>query len=346
MPESVEWVRPPVANRTLCVYGVMGLGKSTCCADAVLEIHRRTGKKARVVNADGGGTSEAFRALIDADIAEIWHIDTWDSQSIFHYLKQATTGWWPADVNTPNSDLLPPWREYRVCQACGGNSGATAAKAVAKCASCERAIQVGTPLPLRREFVNGFEDVSCYVFEGVTSFGEALMNRVTEVNPEGGNTVLDCGFKISGAGQSHYNMAQKYLGNAIASAARLPVELVMWTALEGKGEEGKRIYGPLGPGRKLAETLGQRFHHLLHLDAVEDSANGAPVKSKEGMKQFSRKLFLQTHFPADVPNTQFMAKTSTPKGSGMPQVIDASMREFFKLLDEASQKARANVATS
>lgn len=344
LTESKPYIRPASARGTTCIYGSSGMGKSTLSAEAAYEIYKKTGLKARVVNADGGGTSVAFRALEDADIAQIWQIDTWDEKSIFHFIQQATAGWWPQDLSIPNSNLLPPWREYRICPACGGNSGASSTKAVPKCISCNTPLPVGVALPLQREYVNGFDEIGCYVFEGITSFGELFMNRVVEINPEGGNSILDMGTRISGAGLPHYNMAQNKIFNAIVTSSRLPVELVVWTALEGKGEEGKRICGPVGPGKKLAESLGAKFHHLLHLDAVKlTDPKGQVMKSADGLEQFERKLFLQAHFPSDVPGTQFMAKTSVPKGGEMPQVIPASMKTFLDLLDTANQKARACV---
>jgi hypothetical protein len=169
------------------------------------------------------------------------------------------------------------------------------------------------------------------------------MNRVSEINPAGGNFVPDGDFKIAAPGQSHYGMAQKYIGGFVANSRRLPVEVVMWTALEGKGEEGKNLSGPLLPGRKLAETAGQWFNHNLHLDAIPKKDNkGLLVKDSNGMVEFERKLYLQAHYPLDSPNMMYLAKTSVPKGGEMPLVIDASMQKFFELYNlaiETSKKA-------
>ncbi|MGH7274484.1 MAG: hypothetical protein ACREIQ_08525, partial [Nitrospiria bacterium] len=98
-------------RRNILIYGSGGVGKSSLAAQAAAFEWSKTGRRTRVVNADGGGTASAFQALVELGRAEIWDVDQWDASSIFTMLDQASKGWWPSDVGMPNSPLLPPTKD-------------------------------------------------------------------------------------------------------------------------------------------------------------------------------------------------------------------------------------------
>lgn len=310
-------------------------------------VHRTEGKRSRVVNADGGGTAVALGALESEGIVDIWHIDQWTEKSPFAMIDLASRGWWPEDIHTPNSRLLPPVNEWRPCPACGGDSGARGLTMPPSCSSCKKAFPSGLVLPLRREPTNGLQEIGLVGFEGMTSFGDILLDRFREKDPTGGNVITDGDFKIAQSGQGHYGMAQQYLLRALRSVRQIPVKTVVWTALELRSDDdGKPLYGPAGPGKKLT-TLGiPCFTAVLHLEAVaKKDPSGRAMKDKDGVEILDRRLFLAPHYPSDAPSNRFVAKVSVPRGGTMPLSIDASMETFFKELGRARAEAQAALKT-
>lgn len=326
------------------------MGKSTLGAQLAAYVYKTTGKKTRVVNMDGGGTSNAHAYLVERGISEIWNVDCWDDKSLFLTLDQASKGFWPEDTKEPNCPLLPPFTKWRECPTCHQNVGATGYALPALCASCKTKMASGTFCRTRTTYANGFEDVGAVVFEGFTSFGEALLRRLRSINPEGGRTVEDkqadgTVYKISAPGQQHYGDAQAYLAQYVANSKTIPTGLVLWTALENRGEEeGKVAYGPKGPGQALTTTCIPWFTDVLHLDGIAKTEKGLVVKDSNGQEILERKLFLAPHYPADNKLFLFRAKTSAPLTGGMPSLLDYpatgnTVERLFGEIEKAKVKA-------
>lgn len=321
------------------------MGKTTLAVQTAVHIWKTTGKKTRVVNADGGGTREGFSGLIEENIAEIWDIDTWDERSVFENIELATKGHWPEDTGTPNSILLEPTKDWRQCPTCLKDSGGKSLTMPPKCASCGVVFAAGQLLPVRRELINGLQDIGLVVFEGMTSFGDLFLKRLKKIDPGGGNVINDGSYKIAQGGQSHYHIAQGAISQAVTNIRQIPVDLVLWTALEIRSDDdGKPLYGPQGPGKKLTALCIPWFTAVLHLDGVAKRAPGGTLlKDAAGMEILERKLFLAPHFPSDSPTSRFAAKCSVPDGGDMPICIEPNMNVFFAELAKAKAKAKAKL---
>jgi hypothetical protein len=339
-----------VPDNVALIYGAGGMGKSTLGAQLAAFTFKSSGKKTRVVNMDGGGTSNAYSVLLEKGIASIWNLDHWDEKSLFLTLDLATKGWWPEDSTEPNSPLLPPFMKWKECPACGKDVGAKGFSLPPKCASCGVTLAAGIFCKTKTTYANGFDAVGAVVFEGFTSFGEALLRRLRTINPEGGRSIDDKAgdgsvYKISAPGMQHYGDSQAYLGQFIANSKTIPTDRVLWTALENRGEEdGKQVYGPKGPGQALTGTCIPWFTDVIHLDGVAKSEKGLVVKDSNGMESVERKLFLSPHYPADNKLFLFRAKTSAPLSGGMPTVLDFpaqgnTMERLFGLIEEAKKKS-------
>jgi hypothetical protein len=336
-----------VPRSLMLVYAAGGLGKSTLLALTAAHAYKSEGKRTRVVGADGGGT-KPFQPLIDKGIVEYWPIDQWDEKSIFANLDFATKGWWPSDLGSINSDLVPPYREWRQCIFCEGDSGAGAVGMVEKCESCKKPFPKGTRLKKKFELLNGMEDVGVYGFEGLTAFGNLLLQRLRKVDPTGGRLIKDEGFNISALGQQHYGDAQTYLAQFVANTRTLPVPIVLWTALELRGDDdgyGKPIYGPKLPGKALTAACIPWFTDVIHLDGQpKKDTSGKEMRDVEGQQTLERKLYLAPHFPPDTKPYGFTAKTSAPLNGGMPTVLDFPpdrnvITTYFEELEKASSKS-------
>jgi hypothetical protein len=342
-----EFIRPQHPLSNILIYGPSSAGKSTRVAEAIAYVHDEWGLRGRVVGADGGGTQNAIGALVDAGIADYWAIDQWTEQSIFTTYDLASKGWWPEDHQTPNSKIVPNVREFMQCPACLGDSGSKGLTMAPICASCKKPFVAGSRLKLVREPINGLQDVGVLAFEGLTAFGQNLLMKLAEVNPDGGRSITDSSVteqvRISAPGLQHYGDAQNRLARCVSNNRMVPVPIIIWTALESRGEdEGKPVFGPKGPGKALATQSLQWYTDVLHLDMVPKvDTRGLRVKGPEGIEILERKLFLEPHFPTDAPNQLFRCKvTSAGPCSGLPPVMDPDLRGFFKKVEEAKAKSR------
>jgi hypothetical protein len=334
----------PVNVRLL--YGGPGAGKSTLLAQTVAYMWKTHNLKSRIVGADGGG-NKAFLPLINAKICSYWAIDQWDEASCFYTFPQAAKGWWPEDINQPNSKLLPPTKVTKPCPKCGEDSGATLLSTVPKCKSCGIAYGVGEALPKKVELTNGMEEVGYVAFEGLTALGNILMNRLKIVDPTGGRLIKDGDVSIAQLGQQHYGDAQGAIQQMVAHSRTIPTRVVDWTALELRGDDGfgKPVYGPKLPGKALTNTCIAWFTDVIHVDALAKmDPTGKEVRDKDGMPIVERKLFLAKHYPADTKPFGFEAKSSPPMEGGMPVVMDMpstgnTMMRWFEELDRAYKVA-------
>lgn len=330
-------------------YAQGGMGKSTLGAQFAAYVYKKFGKKTRVVNADGGGTVNAHGPLVDEGIVSIWNLDLWDEKSTFLTLDQASKGWWPEDLNEPNSPLVAPYASWKECPSCKKDVGAIGFNLPKNCKSCKVPLAAGTFCRTRFDVTPDFDEVGCYIFEGFTAFGDILMRRLRTVNPEGGRSITDAGFKIAAPGQQHYGDAQTYLAQYVTNSKSIPVELVYWTALENRGEEdGKQIYGPKGPGQALTPLCIPWFTDVIHIDGIPKTDKGSIVKDANGLEVIERKLFLAPHYPPDNKFFMFKAKTSVPLAGDMPPVVEYTSKgntaaRFMDMLDEAKTKAKAEM---
>lgn len=327
-------------NNVILGYAQGGMGKSTLGAQFAAWVWKTLKKKTRVVNADGGGTVNAHGPLVEDGIVSIWNLDLWDERSAFLTLEQASRGWWPENLEEPNSPLVAPYSSWKECPSCKEDVGAIGFNLPKACKSCKVPLAAGTFCRTRYSITPEFSEIGCYIFEGFTAFGDILMRRLRQINPEGGRSITDAGYKIAAPGQQHYGDAQTYLAQYVTNSKNIPVDLVYWTALENRGEEdGKQIYGPKGPGQALTPLCIPWFSDVIHIDS------GATTKDAGGMEVVQRKLYLAPHYPPDNKFFLFKAKTSAPVAGGMSPVLDYpatgnTAARFMEALETAKTKAR------
>jgi len=333
-------------KNVILLYGAGGLGKTTFIAHVAAMLAKQ-GKRTRVVTADGGG-SRPYQPLVEEGIVDCWQIDLWDEESIFATYNLATKGWWPEDPAEPNSVLRPCKEEYRECPLCAADMKLVGPGVPTTCPICKKALPQGTRPRKKFRLINGFENIGAVCFEGLTAFGENLKKRLREIDPSGGRSIKDGDFTISALGQQHYGDAQTYMQQFVANSRTLPVDTVVWTALELRGSDdgyGKSVYGPALPGKKLTSLCIPWFTDVLHLDGVvKVQANGQPVLDASGLQVVERMCYLEKHFPPDTKPFGFEAKSSAPLEGEMAKVIPflptRNNAEFFFTELEAA-KARA-----
>jgi hypothetical protein len=324
-----KWVYP---EHIVLLYGSGGAGKSSLLNQLAVHVWKTFGKKTRIVGADGGGT-KPFQVLMKKGIIDYWPIDLWE-HDVWTTYDRATSGWWPEDVNIPNSRLQPSFKEHNICPFCKGRT-----KSIPACSLCKKPIPAGTTMVVEREPQNGAEEVGAVGFESIAALGFNVMQRLKECDTEG-KLVKDkeSETKIATSEQSHYGIAQNYLQKWIGNTRKLPVWAVGWTTLELRGGDdgyGKPIYGPMFPGKQLTAKCIPWFTDVMHLELEPEEKREA-----DGTQKVNRVLYLDDHFPADTKPYGFKAKTSV---AGLPIRIPApagqnTMTKYFTLVDEAYKR--------
>jgi len=321
--------RLPTPTHKLLVYGGGGVGKSTFAALTAKALWEDYGKKTRLISADGGG-AEPYRALIEAGIVEYWPIDTWKGTSIFNLLDQAVNGAWPVDVQQADSEIKPGITIFRQCPKCKKSCSTSLYAQPKECISCKAVLTERTKTI--RIVDENLKKVGAIIFEGCTSFGSLLLETLRHLDAAGGRVLALGDYMVKGAGKQHYGDAQSYIQQFVGQSGNLPIPIVMWTALEMRGvdDDGRPAYGPKLPGKALLELCIPWFNSVLHLDQEGDA----------------RYVYLQPH-PADTKPFIFKAKISaSAPGTPAKLVYDPkknTAREFFTLLEDLKQKARADL---
>lgn len=283
-----------------CLYGSSKTRKTSNVGLACEYYYRKTGKKGRLVTADGGGF-EPIQLLVDQGILDVWSVN--DRQFPIEAMDQACQGWWPVDPSDPKSPIRPP-------------TGDT------------------------------WKQVGFLAYEGLTSFGDLVLGHLraskARLSQEPGFKWSDGGTEYAGSNMSYYGFVQDRLYDFVMKTHMLPVERVLWTALEGKGEEeGTKapVYGPSIAGKKSIGKAPQWFGNCLHNELLVTSAEVDP-KTKQ-LKQVSDVvMYLRPH--AD-PMTKiaFPAGTRAPYqvAKEIPEYMEPDLGKLYELLDNLKAKA-------
>jgi hypothetical protein len=139
-------------------------------------------------------------------------------------------------------------------------------------------------------------EVGGYLIEGITSMSDKMMEGLMDTGPKLGSNasfqhevITSDGyrFKQHGASQSYYGYVQSQILKVMSSFNTLPVERIVWTALETEGEDETSrvtVLGPKAKGKALTGDLPQKFGECIHFEPYEKG-----VVEEKG-KAFKRKI--------------------------------------------------------
>jgi hypothetical protein len=204
--------------------------------------------------------------------------------------------------------------------------------------------------------------VGAWAFEGFSSIGSALLQDLGQRTAAGeaiggqsnirfdGNSAIAKttgadGIKVGGNNQAHYGVAQNQLRDMAFRSFRLP-GLVVWTALEERGQDEGSMATVLGPslvGSKLTGIAPSWFHLTLRLSPVPAEAN----------KPGGNRMYLTTHKDASAPGAIALAGVRYPstlmeevsKKEPLPAYVQpASFLKVMDLMKGIEEKATAELA--
>lgn len=293
-----------------CLYGQPGTGKSESAARLIEQMHRETGKKARIVIGDGSLLT--YQHLIDAGIAEVveyawrpWPLDT---------LMKLASGWWPANASDPSAPLVAPTGDL---------------------------LQVGGYV------FEGLSVAAAYIMGNVhgglawrggqgEKLGQDSPIRVVEadLDPKTGLPIPNSGpgSKFGGNPPAHYNIAQRNIVGIVQQSRGLPASVVLWTAHEAVNDPEKdalvkeQIVGPEVAGKALTANIQRIFQNTLHLQTVakrvkvDDSFTGRKVDELD----LDYRLYTRDHFNANGTVMTRYKGCTRAVGESFPQFLTSS----------------------
>lgn len=163
-----------------------------------------------------------------------------------------------------------------------------------------RVVEADQPLSLLRKLsqgywpkdgkltLDGLDDVGGYVVESLTSIPTLVLRSLVKSGRKISEEVMgrfDESIEVEGRKQaetfgapakSHYGFVQNFTLDLISAFGALPVNRVLFTALEGKGGDditSQVVYGPATVGKAITDRLPAMFGDLLHFYTVVTGQN-------------------------------------------------------------------------
>jgi hypothetical protein len=341
-------------------YGATGTHKTSNLGKAAVWAMKKFGKSTRLVSADGGGW-EPIDSLVEAGIVIPWQIR--DRKFQIESIDQACQGYWPRDPTDPTSELIAPFSiTYEgTCSRCGHVMKATVAPRqqaypCSKCKELNPPITVPVVIVAKRtpNPENNLTEVAMVEFEGLTSFGDLMLSHLmrskASLSQDPSYVWEDGTTAYAGGNQTYYGFVQQRLQEFVMKSNMLPVEKVVWTALEGKGIDDLTkapIFGPSIVGKQATGKAGAWFGAMLHFEACESlgaveqdpTLKGGVVKINSSVR-----MYLRNHADA-FTKVMFPAKTRAPYmyGSQMPEYMETDVEKLYNQIDQLKEKALTEV---
>lgn len=228
--------------KTILIYGASGTRKTTNIGRFARYIHETTGKRTRLVTAEGGNLEPVSRE-IDDGLLEVAYVS--EHKDLLAILRAFSRGRWPEEQDG-RLRFSPPNLE-RV--------GAYA--------------------------VEGITTLSLLMLRHLTLTGRKINEEVVGQFSEGADVGLDAGeSKFSAPARSHYGFIQNEILGIIRDFSSISVDRVLFTSHEGKGQDDfskQLIYGPAAVGKAATGLIPPFVGDLFHVD-VEEQAGGKEPK--------------------------------------------------------------------
>ena len=206
-------------------------------------------------------------------------------------------------------------------------------------------------------FIEGTQAIAMLLLGDHTMTGRKLSQDVMytysqdygEVDPKTGRA-MQKSVTMAGASPSHYGDVQKFMtAKLIPDSGLLPVDFVVWTGHESRGEDDMKAmkYGPATVGRAAVADMVQLFQHVFHMDATVDTKAGVIG---------DRRAYFDLHPDVQAPNPalapKWEAKISTPlsykaeikklwPGGYVPLTEENGIEQFLEFMKRKQTEARA-----
>lgn len=289
-PEAVA----EMLSNTMVLYGPTGSRKTSQIGEYAKYIYEKTGKITRLISLDGGGWAP-IQDLINAGIISAWRAV--DEPRLLNALIAASKGAWPKLTS--------------------------------------KGLRVPGPVvvPSTDQRGKAMNDVGAYAVEGWTSIASAVMRFLVDKGQKINEDVVskfvedsDFGsFSFGAPSRGHFGFAQNFILDLIKNFSGLPVERVLYTALEGKGEDKltKQLqYGPQVAGNAITASIPQYVGDCLHFEDFYEESGVDPLNSTQKLKELRVRAWFQQH-PDQQTGVMWPAKC---------RLVPSKVPEFKKIM--------------
>lgn len=218
--------------KTSIWFGESGMGKTTALSHLIEHVYETTGKITRVASIEHWAP---LQRLIDAGIVEL--IDIREFPDPLPLMRRIYLGEWPA-THDKITEL-------------GASANATWITKIMRPADWSK--------------------VGLFGFEGITTFSSALLpdyvRKGRKVSQEIVGAYQEQGERFGAPAPSHYGAAQNAIIEMLVQLPKLPVDRIVWTAHEAKGEDDiykTLVLGPGSVGKAITEKMQPLVDDLLH----------------------------------------------------------------------------------
>ena len=265
--------------RTHLVYGGSGTFKTTQIGFLAWRTWRKYRKQTRLISADGGGWSP-IQKYIDSGIIDAFSVSKLDmlKHSPLAIIRRLAKGDWVEDNGNGTAKL------------------------------------VSTP-------PEKMQEVGAYAVEGLTSIGEMWMEelrvRQQRIGEDAIGSFLIDGEKFSNNCRTHYGFVQNEIAGMVKAFSSLPVEHVLFTALEGRGEDEstrEAIRGPAVVGKAVTSRVPAWVGDVVHANSYTAENKVTDPKTKFVSVQLETKvrMWFVRHPDENFPTISYPAKLRVP----------------------------------
>ncbi len=220
-------------------FGASRTGKTTQIGKAAQRAKRIYGGSSRLVTADLG-TLDTIQADIDEGIIKVWNLR--NNAHVMQAIDKACQGYWPQDMDDPNSPLMAPTIITYVgkCTKCGETATGSRQGQQGPCSKCKSIVTVNMVRAVNPN--NDLTKVSLYAFEGITSFCDGIIDEMSSEgsvalgDKEAPLSYMSGETKFSGNSGGDFGLTQKTIPTWVARSTSIPnIKQLIWTGLEGRG---------------------------------------------------------------------------------------------------------------
>ena len=350
-------------------FGASRTGKTTQIGVAAKRAKRVYGYPSRLVTADLG-TLDCIQAEIDDGTIAVWNLRS--NAHVMQAIDKACQGYWPVDVNDPDSKLMAPTviTYAGKCPKCGELHTKSTPIQQHPCEKCKTIVTFS--MIRATNPANDLTKVALYAFEGITSFCDSIMEEMSTTGSVNlGNNEAPLSYqsgetKFSGNSGGDFGLTQKTIPAWLAKSTGIPhTKQLIWTGLEGRGfVEGtdKRVddgrghtkiigvpmYGVLIPGGgAAAKTMGKVpawVRHMLHFETVEKvtkATDGGP-----DTMTIEHRMYIKPH--ADPMGIVFVCGLRIQQAylaefNKWPAWMEPDVGKLYDKIDELQQRATQQV---
>jgi hypothetical protein len=281
---------------TALVFGESDTYKTTNLGFAAKWIYEKTGKKVRMISYDGGKW-RPLQPLVDVGVIEpIYVADKTPegrTRKMLENLRKFSAGYWPKPGELKDGNWL------------------------------------GTELVPTKDY----SQVGGYLFEGLTSSAEGLMRYIRDNHIKIGPTedaaqYTDGSEKFWTNVRSHYNAVQGEILGRIRTFSALPVEWVIFSAHEAKGEDEETrmpIRGPGIVGKAATDRVAKEVGDCIHFEKYTKEEKITDPRTKEVIvvKRGMVRAFFTSHPDQIFPKISYKCKPRVP-----PEMVPELLKKW------------------